>query len=578
MGFFDSFLGHTAANIIRDASRETKRHNDLCYQLSDYEAEFDEYLKRVGCASSYIADWGCVESGNISIAIRKMDALKKKVEQYIELGGNPKYIWDLEEIDNCIEKVKYLKSKGCLDRQQEFEYNDLDMVKWTLDEEDEQKKREEEERAFQREQEITEIVGSDINSLSGTEFERVCQRLIEKMGFETATTKASGDGGIDLIAYNHQPLLSGKYIIQCKRYSGSVGEPIIRDLYGVVMSERANKGILMTTGTFTKSAVGFADGKPIELIDGEKFSTLLMQNDVDLDSCNYNSPEYILREELERTGLSIDEYQFYFGDEEAASDLIICVNELKRNNNRKVREKIIAILYDRLDRVIINDGDLNFSGLAIQGAGCIEKYAIPLLSSGIKDKKQVRIYIQYIMGVCDIIRGRFSDAILRYDELISYEDLEDYVDVFGSKQCKINLLRAICTLLKILGANDLLNQYKENHQDVIDKVIRKNQEYISNSDDDEFINSMLSENDALKAEKFSESNIVLMPLVSEITGEMKSLEESVPYSCNNLTIMENGKFKIWIRHPFDSTKIVGTEFDIDALHLQHEKNRIKILL
>lgn len=97
------------------------------------------------------------------------------------------------------------------------------------------------------------------------------------MGFETETTKASGDGGIDLIAYNRQPLLSGKYIIQCKRYTGSVGEPIIRDLYGVVMSEWANKGILMTTGTFTKSAKNFADGKPIELIDGVAMQNLFSQ-------------------------------------------------------------------------------------------------------------------------------------------------------------------------------------------------------------------------------------------------------------------------------------------------------------
>lgn len=97
------------------------------------------------------------------------------------------------------------------------------------------------------------------------------------MGFETETTKASDDGGIDLIAYNHQPLLSGKYIIQCKRYTGSVGEPIIRDLYGVVMSERENKGILMTTGHFTKSAINFADGKPIELIDGVAMHSLLQQ-------------------------------------------------------------------------------------------------------------------------------------------------------------------------------------------------------------------------------------------------------------------------------------------------------------
>lgn len=117
----------------------------------------------------------------------------------------------------------------------------------------------------------------DINSLSGIEFENVCQQLIEKMGFSVETTKASGDGGIDLIANNYQPILSGRYIIQCKRYSGSVGEPIIRDLYGVITSERANKGILMTTGYFTKSAISFAEGKQIELIDGVKLKGLLLK-------------------------------------------------------------------------------------------------------------------------------------------------------------------------------------------------------------------------------------------------------------------------------------------------------------
>ena len=48
----------------------------------------------------------------------------------------------------------------------------------------------------------------DINFMSGVEFEFLCKELLENMGFETETTKASGDGGIDLIAYNHQPLLS----------------------------------------------------------------------------------------------------------------------------------------------------------------------------------------------------------------------------------------------------------------------------------------------------------------------------------------------------------------------------------
>jgi len=148
---------------------------------------------------------------------------------------------------------------------------------------------------------------NDINSLSGLEFENVCQNLIEKMGFSVATTKASGDGGIDLIAYNHEPVLSGKYIIQCKRYSGSVGEPIIRDLYGVITSERANKGILMTTGCFTKSAIAFAEGKPIELMDGEQLDALLKKYELSIGAFPVISDEDILMIEQE-----IDKYNLEF--------------------------------------------------------------------------------------------------------------------------------------------------------------------------------------------------------------------------------------------------------------------------
>ena len=121
-----------------------------------------------------------------------------------------------------------------------------------------------------------------INDLSGIEFEKLCQSLLQKLGFEVETTKQSGDGGIDLIAYNRQPFYSGKYIIQCKRYIGSVGEPVVRDLYGVVMAERANKGILITSGHFTASAYRFAKNKNLELMDGETLTTIL---------ANYNMTE-----------------------------------------------------------------------------------------------------------------------------------------------------------------------------------------------------------------------------------------------------------------------------------------------
>ena len=109
----------------------------------------------------------------------------------------------------------------------------------------------------------------NFDMLTGYEFEEYIAQLFKSKGFDVQKTSYSHDGGIDLIATFNEPIFSGKYIIQCKKYTDTlVGQPIIRDLYGVVMSEHANKGILITTSDFTDEARAFADNKNIELING----------------------------------------------------------------------------------------------------------------------------------------------------------------------------------------------------------------------------------------------------------------------------------------------------------------------
>ncbi len=105
-------------------------------------------------------------------------------------------------------------------------------------------------------------------------FERLCQRLLRESGFERVTvTGRSGDGGIDGIGILQiNPFVSFKVLFQCKRYTGAVSASQVRDFRGAMMG-RADKGIIMTTGTFTADAGKEAvrDGvPPIELVDGEK--------------------------------------------------------------------------------------------------------------------------------------------------------------------------------------------------------------------------------------------------------------------------------------------------------------------
>lgn len=110
-------------------------------------------------------------------------------------------------------------------------------------------------------------------------FERLSQRLLRESGFtQVAVTGQSGDGGIDgfgILQIN--PLVSFKVLFQCKRYAKSVVPSQVRDFRGA-MSGRADKGIIITTGTFTQEAKREAtrDGAPpIELIDGEKLIDML---------------------------------------------------------------------------------------------------------------------------------------------------------------------------------------------------------------------------------------------------------------------------------------------------------------
>lgn len=118
-------------------------------------------------------------------------------------------------------------------------------------------------------------------SLPAEGFERLCQRLLRESGFEKVQiTGKSGDGGLDGIGILQvNPFVSFKVLFQCKRYIGSVSPSQVRDFRGAMMG-RADKGIILTTGTFTGDArkESVRDGvPPIELVDGDKLLDMFEQ-------------------------------------------------------------------------------------------------------------------------------------------------------------------------------------------------------------------------------------------------------------------------------------------------------------
>ena len=125
-----------------------------------------------------------------------------------------------------------------------------------------------------------------IKSLPPSGFERLSQRLLRESGFQKVeVTGKSGDGGIDGVGILQvNPFVSFNVLFQRKRYQGAVTPSQVRDFRGAMMG-RADKGIIITTGTFTLEAKKEArrDGAPpIELVDGDTLVQMFEQQQLGL--------------------------------------------------------------------------------------------------------------------------------------------------------------------------------------------------------------------------------------------------------------------------------------------------------
>ncbi|NTW09263.1 MAG: restriction endonuclease, partial [Anaerolineaceae bacterium] len=108
----------------------------------------------------------------------------------------------------------------------------------------------------------------DMNLLSPSEFEKLVAKTYRDQGNRVEEVGSTGDHGIDLIVHTRK---GETVLVQCKKYKGKVGEPIVRDFYGVLRASEADAGALVTTGLITPQARLWAEGKPIYLYDGRAF-------------------------------------------------------------------------------------------------------------------------------------------------------------------------------------------------------------------------------------------------------------------------------------------------------------------
>lgn len=111
-----------------------------------------------------------------------------------------------------------------------------------------------------------------LQQLSPDEFEELVAAFFRSFNYRARRVGKTGDHGVDLVVYTKN---QGKWIVQCKRYRSTVGEPVVRDFYGAMHHEAASRGFIMTTGSFTPQALEWVRGKPITLYDGPRLVRLL---------------------------------------------------------------------------------------------------------------------------------------------------------------------------------------------------------------------------------------------------------------------------------------------------------------
>ncbi|WP_333665663.1 restriction endonuclease [Parvibaculum sp.] len=136
------------------------------------------------------------------------------------------------------------------------------------------------EKAYLNQDEVQEELVTLLRSVTDKGFEELCGRLLRHIGFENVKVSGqSGDRGIDGEGY----LLINRFVrtkvmFQCKRYAGTVQAKEVRDFRGAIQG-RAERGIFLTTGTFTKGAREEAareNATAIELVDIDRLLELMI--------------------------------------------------------------------------------------------------------------------------------------------------------------------------------------------------------------------------------------------------------------------------------------------------------------
>jgi restriction system protein len=142
---------------------------------------------------------------------------------------------------------------------------------------------------------VAELLES-LASVSPTYFETIVLDLLHRMGYGASRADlqrvgGSGDGGIDGVI-SLDKLGLEKVYVQAKRWQGTVGRPEVQAFYGALAGQRANKGVFITTSSFTSQALEFARSvERVVLVDGSRLADLMIDHEVGVSARTVKIPK-----------------------------------------------------------------------------------------------------------------------------------------------------------------------------------------------------------------------------------------------------------------------------------------------
>ncbi len=133
-----------------------------------------------------------------------------------------------------------------------------------------------------------------IRSLTWREFEELVAEAFRRQGYTVIENQTIGaDGGIDIRLKKNGAL----HLVQCKNWKTSkVGVKVVREMYGVMVSENASSVKIIISGVFTQEAHNFSIDKPIDLVDGAQLEKLIVN--VQTSAPNVNSTQTLFRKNI----------------------------------------------------------------------------------------------------------------------------------------------------------------------------------------------------------------------------------------------------------------------------------------